>query len=244
MNSRTGIFTNSLHRAFHFVWLLFYLTCSCTCGEPEKSPPPSTWLIFSPRIARIDFSNTHTHIHHPTQITWHPSAPTAASWLCPLPLHPLHWCGMSPNSAPSISIPGEAWGGVGKLVAKGRGFLSLTARDTALLHWELYRFSKYFKDFAEKTLLQVRKTISQGEDPFNPVWECCVQALGSDHCHIQRNSVTFTAMPARCCTLTGWGCKWKPGVVGNGQLSVSLSSIKGSNRYPWTDCQMENICFI
>lgn len=212
INSRTGIFANSLHKIFLFVSPPFYLTCSCTCGEPEKSPPPSAWLIFSPSIARIDFSDPPPNTQKSGTLLPASShvgiAPSAASWLCHLPLHSLCWCGMNPDSAPSISTPGGTWGGDGKPIAKGRAFLSLTARDAALLRWGQHQLSNYFKDFAEKTFLQVRRTIAGGEDLFNLVWECyCVQALGSDCCHIQTGFVTFTATPARCCTLTGWCCK-------------------------------------
>lgn len=209
MNSRTGIFADSLHKICLFVSLPFYLTSDCTCGEPEKSPPPSARLVFSPSVvARIGFSDTpHPTPNPKTLAPFSPPAPTGGSLpvllprLCHPPRHPPHWCGVNPNSAPSISAPGGAGDGAGKLSAKGRGCLSPAARDAAPWHCGQHQLPKYLKDFAEKTLLRVRKTTLRGEDPFNPMWGCsCVLKP-------QTGLVTFTATPARCCTLPGCCCK-------------------------------------
>lgn len=122
INSRTGIFANSLHKIFLFVSPPFYLTCSCTCGEPEKSPPPSAWLIFSPSIARIDFSDP-----PPTPKNLAPFCQPAPTWgLLPVlpPGFAIYLCilcagvGWTPTLLPAFPPQEEREAGMGTRLLK------------------------------------------------------------------------------------------------------------------------------
>lgn len=122
INSRTGIFANSLHKIFLFVSPPFYLTCSCTCGEPEKSPPPSAWLIFSPSIARIDFSDP-----PPTPKNLAPFCQPAPTWgLLPVlpPGFAIYLCilcagvGWTPTLLPAFPPQEEREAGMGSWLLK------------------------------------------------------------------------------------------------------------------------------
>lgn len=165
------------------------------------------------------------------------AAPSAAPSLCHLCL--CTGVGWAPALLPACPPQQEQEVGRGSRLWKR--FPPSEARGSALLHWGQQQLPKYFKDFAEKTSLQVRRTVLEGEDPLNTVWECPVGRHWAGATRDRPSDLASCA--AGCHTLAGrlWA---KPAAAGNGLLSVSLSSIKGSDHYPWIDCQMENICFI